>query len=72
MSIRVRTKGASSGLVAISLAATVLVASGCVEDAGKTVEKQTYKGAAVAAPTGTAEERTAALSERFNLIQTDR
>lgn len=65
-------KAVSSGVLATVLAATALVAGGCVEDTGQTVEKQTYKGAAIPAPTGTAEERTAALSERFNLIQTDR
>jgi|GEM_PF-4931598 len=59
-------------LIAPALAALVL--SACVQDDGQTVEKQAYKGAVdtPAEGEGSAEERTAALSERFNLIQTDR
>jgi len=51
---------------------TAFVIGGCVEDSGETVEKQAYKGAVDTPSGGSAEERTAALSERFNLIQTDR
>jgi len=65
-------KSVSSGLLAAFLATAVLATAGCVEDSGQTVGKQTYKGAAIPPSETTSEERTAALSERFNLIQTDR
>lgn len=49
-----------------------LSSSGCVEESGQNVEKQSYKGAAISPSTVSGEERAQVLSDRFNLIQTDR